>query len=123
MTSDNKDRVTFRTGAESRGPSPHGLIRTASPVGQADERTSLLGSDDGQLPSRTFTEEIDGESQVVAPLSSIPSAKVPGRGMCDISAVAHRRTDKEARFDIIDSEEDQAAVEVLCPGELGRLWE
>jgi hypothetical protein len=68
LSKDKKDRAAFQTGADSpaRRASPSDSeIRITSNTGQIDERTSLLGSEDGRLPSRTFTEEMDREDRGV----------------------------------------------------------
>jgi len=93
MLIENKGRAAFRTGADSphRNPSPHSNnnIRTASPLGQVDERTSLLESEDGRIPSRTFTDEIDRDVQPAYDSGPNSATTAVERGMCVESAEAY----------------------------------
>ena len=51
-------------------------------MGQIDERTSLIGSEDGRIPSRTFTEEMDREDRGVNDTGSKGSDRAEGGGTC-----------------------------------------
>ena len=61
MSSDADDSISFKVGSSSRmriagRPSVPTIVSPPS-----NERTSLLGSEDGRPPTRSFTEELDRE--------------------------------------------------------------
>jgi hypothetical protein len=124
MSTDADGTITFDTaGSHARSSASPRL----SALVLADERTSLLGSDDGRTPIRSFTEELDPDSISrrgkdgaeggrnglgTWQRSHVGSAPSPSGWLNECS-----RDGQEEEHDFGSGSKDQAEVEVLCTGE------